>query len=1025
MNSFLKYLLIIPFLLTSILASSENKLIYPHRFAPQEGLVGKIEKDAREEICLNGLWDFQPVALPASYEYGKGKAPALPMPAVDAWDKIKIKIPSPWNINNFAYNNLEGPDHRNFPSYPKEWEAAQMAWMKKTVQIPAEWAGKRIRLHFEAVAGFAEVYVNGQKAAENFDIFLPFEADITGCVSTGKTAEILVGVRKQSLFEDNSTIGRRIIPGGSMWGYTIAGIWQDVFLVAVPEIHISNVFIKPLLSQQTLELNITIENTTSSEKKITLEGDVREWINHSGSDINSAPVPHWDLSQSPALSLPSQNSQLKPGTNSLTLRIPIKNNILNEWSPEYPNLYGLILKLSTGKSTVDLKYERFGWREWSFQGNQQYLNGKPCELRGDSWHFMGVPQMTRRYAYAWFSAIKAANGNAVRPHAQVYPRFYLDMADEMGICVLNETAIWASDGGPKMDSPLFWDACKEHIRRLVLRDRNHASIFGWSVSNENKPVILHVFNKPELMPLQKQVWQEWRDIVHANDPTRPWISSDGEEDGEGVLPATIGHYGDAGSLRQWKALGKPWGVGEHSMAYYGTPQQVAKYNGERAYESQEGRMEGLANEAYHLIAGQRAMGASYVSVFNLAWYALKPLPFGKKVLTTIPDLENDGIFFPDYQEGLPGVQPERMGPYSSTFNPGYDPNLPLYDSWPMFEAIRAANAGDAPAWSKWADVNKTTKPETVNPATKYAEVLFVGDKRSELKQLLDRHQIRFVEKCKTPSQAIFIIDGSQKLSENEGKILRQQTEKGADVWIWGITDETLSSFQPYLPANLLLEAHKSSSFIPADKSWMQGVHNSDFYFCEIQKDDASEYGMSGDFVRNGEVLLNACNTNWRRWNGQPEEIKTAAVLRSEREAKGAAPVFVQYHAGNSTFYVSTLNHFAHTEKGSQTLAKLLYNAGIPTETNESSATVQLDDNGFLSQSLKEFWVWSPRPLDDLLIEPDMPKLDLRLNNNKLLLNNQLLAQTTELPLKQGWNHFMINRRQRIGRNFNAITGRSF
>lgn len=112
--------------------------------------------------------------------------------------------------------------------------------------------------------------------------------------------------------------------------------------------------------------------------------------------------------------------------------------------------------------------------------------------------------MTRRYAWAWFTAIKGMNGNAVRPHAQVYPRFYLDMADEMGICVLNETANWASDGGPKLDSEHFWKESKEHLKRFVLRDRNHASVFGWSISNENKPVILHVYNRPELIPAQQK-----------------------------------------------------------------------------------------------------------------------------------------------------------------------------------------------------------------------------------------------------------------------------------------------------------------------------------------------------------------------------------------------------------------------------------------------------------------------------------------------------------------------------------------
>mgnify|MGYP006922421663 CR=1 FL=1 len=88
---------------------------------------------------------------------------------------------------------------------------------------------------------------------------------------------------------------------------------------------------------------------------------------------------------------------------------------------------------------------------------------------------------------------------------------------------------------------------------------------------------------------------------------------------------------------------------------------MSKYNGERAYESQLGRMEGLANECYNLIADQRNMGASFSTIFNMAWYGLKPLPLGKRDITVAPSLEDDGIFFGEYVEGVPGVQPERVG----------------------------------------------------------------------------------------------------------------------------------------------------------------------------------------------------------------------------------------------------------------------------------------------------------------------------------------------------------------------------
>lgn len=109
------------------LQNGTQKLVYKETFAPSEGLINKYEKEYRQEICLNGYWDFQAVALPPDYKQGKGIAPELSLPNGDAWDETKIKIPSPWNINDFANRDLEGPDHRNYPSYPKEWEKVKMA----------------------------------------------------------------------------------------------------------------------------------------------------------------------------------------------------------------------------------------------------------------------------------------------------------------------------------------------------------------------------------------------------------------------------------------------------------------------------------------------------------------------------------------------------------------------------------------------------------------------------------------------------------------------------------------------------------------------------------------------------------------------------------------------------------------------------------------------------------------------------------------------------------------------------------
>lgn len=151
-------------------------VIFNDEFSPLEGLIALPEKAYRQEICLNGLWDFQGVDLPIGWKPNIGNAPELTAAKSDAWDDAKIKIPSPWNVN--GYERSDGPDHHDYPSYPGKWEKYEMAWMPKAVTIPAEWDDKQMMLCFDAVAGFTEVFVDGCKVCENFDLFLPFEADL-------------------------------------------------------------------------------------------------------------------------------------------------------------------------------------------------------------------------------------------------------------------------------------------------------------------------------------------------------------------------------------------------------------------------------------------------------------------------------------------------------------------------------------------------------------------------------------------------------------------------------------------------------------------------------------------------------------------------------------------------------------------------------------------------------------------------------------------------------------------------------
>ncbi|MDL2303810.1 hypothetical protein LJC72_00525 [Bacteroides sp. OttesenSCG-928-D19] len=484
-------------------------------FNPMKGPVHPSEQEFRLSICLNGTWKFMPVYNATADDFAK--------PENMLWDATPIKIPSPWNVN--AFTDGQGGDFNAYPSYPRQWEKAKIGWMQKTVSVPTSWDGQKIALRFDAIMGKAIIYVNGEMVAQNFELFLPFEVDVTHKIKPGQPNDILVGVAKADLFDQRSPYGRRTYVGGSMWGIEMAGIWQDVHLMATNKVFVEDIFVQPDVANGKLNVELTIANQTNRKISLGLEADVKKWYDGAGKTIAEAPIEEGELAKTPAISfLKQKNIHIEPqSSQKITISVQ-PNRELEHWTPETPNLYGLVVKLTEGKSTIDTKYERFGWRQFTIEGDRLLLNGKVITLRGDSWHFMGVPQMTRRYAWAWYTMLKDANANAVRLHAQPFPKFYMDMADEMGICVLSETGIWSSDGGPKIDSDDYWKNCAEHLRRLIGRDKNHASIFGWSVCNETVPVAVHVFKAPEEL-IQKQLSEinRWVAITRESDPTRQWI----------------------------------------------------------------------------------------------------------------------------------------------------------------------------------------------------------------------------------------------------------------------------------------------------------------------------------------------------------------------------------------------------------------------------------------------------------------------------------------------------------------------
>lgn len=1060
---------------------AQAQVKFDHEFAPSETWVKAPERPYRDDISLNGLWQFQPIDLPSQFREGVDPAPELTPPKEDGWDKIPLKVPSTWNVNSFADHQGQGGDYRCYPSYPLAWDKVKCGWLRRNFTVPAAWRGHRILIHFAAAAGDLQFQINGKDAGRKFDIFFPFDLDVTDFVQYGASNEILIGVRKPELFDRRGEYGRRTYQGGSFWGQQVVGLWQDVDLLAVPVVRVSDVFVQPLVDQDVLKAEVTLHNDGPTALRIELSGSVFPWLSLAPKDGLDAPVPEWKLGDSAALGFPSPSVTVPAGGDQVVTLEQKVGSLLKFWTPDDPNLYGLLINVKTDGVVVDCKYTRFGWRQITIKGSNLFLNGQPLVLKGDSWHFMGIPQMTRRYPWAWFTTLHDAHLNAVRLHAEPYPEFYLDVADERGIMVLDETAIWASDGGPKLDDDAFWKDTVGHIEQLVRRDRGHPSVFGWSICNEVKPIVQNVFhNPPGMYDKLLSYYATWNDLCHRLDPTRQWVSADGDDDGGGKLPAYVIHYGDTGTMKRAAASGKPWGVGEAGSAYYATPKQVAKTYGERAYESYLGRMEGVAVEAYAHLLNQQKYGASYQSIFNLVWYGLQPLPLGLQDTTRSPSLK-DGVFFPPFVEGRPGVQPERLGPYCTTLNPGYDPSLPLYETWPLFDAICDAQAVP-PVDFPLRDPRTPSSSEPTPPPTVKGVDLLAGTD-GKLREQLQSLGVSFDElKPMGTAQGLF-IDGSHPPGAEARQAMDKVLAGGGSVVVWGVVSATLANLNALLPAPLELTERKGSSLVcDVPDPITAGLKPSEMYFSESSPSTVLDGGLAGPLEEKSSVLLKACETDWLLWNKQPEYAKTAMVLRSEREKKPSGAALIEFKEGSGRLLICQLpaesqlfemqsldrrilenlgiplkpavdvgGSFLTTgqmvrvlgcgrfELGDEDVDKSLVDpvAGHPPRDNDEMLNkrwhIASSDKGIFDFSKSpldgpkehdttylSFWLQSPRPLDNLLLEPNVPKLDLELKTAdavEIWLNGKSVPTSTDvshtiiqvpsLPLQQGWNHLSV------------------
>ena len=347
-----------------------------------------------------------------------------------------------------------------------------IAWYRKTLTIPNEKEGEKVYLYFEGVYNRSEVYVNGQLLGKRPNGYISFMYDATPHINYGE--ENLIAVRV-----DHSQ------SADSRW-YTGSGIYRDVWLIYSEPVHIAQwgVFAYPSkvsAKQATLNVEVEIENGTNAEEKLNV---ANELISPEGKVV---------ARNAGNITVPAEQR------NKVSFAMKVKNPQL--WSVETPELYQLKTVVSKNGVTIDQTTTVTGIRTFTFDPDKGFaLNGKWMKVEGVCLHHdAGVlgAAVPREVWKRRLITLKELGTNAIRTsHNPQAPDLY-ELCDELGLLVMNEAfdewefpkRKWLEGwnvGTPGFQGSFdfFEEWGEQDLADMVRRDRNHVSIFAWSIGNE-------------------------------------------------------------------------------------------------------------------------------------------------------------------------------------------------------------------------------------------------------------------------------------------------------------------------------------------------------------------------------------------------------------------------------------------------------------------------------------------------------------------------------------------------------------
>lgn len=346
-----------------------------------------------------------------------------------------------------------------------------IGWYRKTLNIPQNKSGEKVYLYFEGVYNRSEVFINGHSLGKRPNGYISFAYDATPFIKYGQDNTIAVRV-------DHSK------SADSRW-YSGSGIYRDVWLVYSNPVHISQwgVYVYPEVKngKGILNIEVALENGASTKTKLTV---FNELIDNSGKIVAKS----------------SQNIFVEANKeNKAATQINLKNPKL--WDLENPNQYQLKTSVLLNGKIIDKAITQTGFRSFTFDANKGFaLNGKWMKMKGVCLHHdAGVlgSAVPRDVLKTRLQTLKDLGVNAIRTsHNPQAPDFYA-LCDELGFLVLNEAydewefpkRKWLEGwnvGTPGFEGSydIFADWSEKDLEDMVRRDRNHLSVFGWSIGNE-------------------------------------------------------------------------------------------------------------------------------------------------------------------------------------------------------------------------------------------------------------------------------------------------------------------------------------------------------------------------------------------------------------------------------------------------------------------------------------------------------------------------------------------------------------